>query len=162
MQRTGRIIMGLWAECSGETDFVEKNEVYVEIPEKLPDTIHQDSMWQEYGSRCIGCGRCNFVCPTCTCFTMQDIFYKDNPKAGERRRVWLPVRWTDILTLPEGTASARIRVKECVFKVLHKISDYKKRFGYHMCVGCGRCENVCPEYISYIACLQKLKEKEGK
>ena len=48
------------------------------------------------------------------------------------------------------------------FKVLHKVSDYKKRFGYHMCVGCGRCENVCPEYISYIACLQKLKEKEGK
>lgn len=68
--------------------FVEKNEVYVEIPEELPDTIHRDSMWQEYGSRCIGCGRCNFVCPTCTCFTMQDIFYKDNPKAGERRRVW--------------------------------------------------------------------------
>ena len=35
-------------------------------------------------------------------------------------------------------------------------------YAYHMCVGCGRCENVCPEYISYIACLQKLKEKEGK
>ena len=68
--------------------FVEKNEIHVEIPEKLPDAIHQDPMWQEYGSRCIGCGRCNFVCPTCTCFTMQDIFYKDNPKAGERRRVW--------------------------------------------------------------------------
>ena len=33
--------------------FVEKNEIHVEVPEKLPDTIHQDSMWQEYGSRCI-------------------------------------------------------------------------------------------------------------
>ena len=62
-------------------NFVEKNEIHVEIPENLPDIIHQDSMWQEYGSRCIGCGRC---------------------------------------------------------------------------------ENVCPEYISYVACLQKLKEKEGK
>ena len=42
------------------------------------------------------------------------------------------------------------------FKVLHKISDYKKRFGYHMCVGCGRCENICPEYISYTECLNRL------
>ena len=31
-----------------------------------------------------------------------------------------------------------------------------------MCVGCGRCRNVCPEYISYVACLQKRKKKEGK
>lgn len=46
-----------------EPTFVEKNEVHVEIPEKLPDTIHQDSMWQEYGSRCIGCGRCNLSVP---------------------------------------------------------------------------------------------------
>ena len=37
---------------------------------------------------CIACGRCNFVCPTCTCFIMQDIAYKENGRAGERRRVW--------------------------------------------------------------------------
>lgn len=45
-------------------------------------------MWDDYDSRCINCGRCNFVCPTCTCFTMQDLFYSENGKAGERRRVW--------------------------------------------------------------------------
>ena len=142
--------------------FVEKNEVYVEIPEELPDTIHRDSMWQEYGSRCIGCGRCNFVCPTCTCFTMQDIFYKDNPKAGERRRVWASCQVDGYSDIAGGHSFRQNQGERMRFKVLHKISDYKKRFGYHMCVGCGRCENVCPEYISYIACLQKLKEKEGK
>ena len=145
-----------------EPTFVEKNEVHVEIPEKLPDTIHQDSMWQEYGSRCIGCGRCNFVCPTCTCFTMQDIFYKDNPKAGERRRVWASCQVNGYSDIAGGHSFRQSQGERMRFKVLHKISDYKKRFGYHMCVGCGRCENVCPEYISYIACLQKLKEKEGK
>lgn len=142
--------------------FVEKNEVYVEIPEELPDTIHRDSMWQEYGSRCIGCGRCNFVCPTCTCFTMQDIFYKDNPKSGERRRVWASCQVDGYSDIAGGHSFRQSQGERMRFKVLHKISDYKKRFGYHMCVGCGRCENVCPEYISYIACLQKLKEKEGK
>ncbi len=27
-----------------------------------------------------------------------------------------------------------------------------------MCVGCGRCEQICPEYISYTACLSKLSK----
>ncbi len=118
-------------------------------------------MWQEYGSRCIGCGRCNFVCPTCTCFTMQDIFYKDNPKAGEWRRVWASCQVDGYSDIAGGHSFRQSQGERMRFKVLHKVADYKKRFGYHMCVGCGRCENVCPEYISYVACLQKLKEKEG-
>jgi len=44
------------------------------------------------------------------------------------------------------------------FKVLHKTLDFKKRNGYQMCVGCGRCDDVCPEYISFSGCLNKLEE----
>lgn len=42
------------------------------------------------------------------------------------------------------------------FKVLHKVLDYKQRNGYHMCVGCGRCDDICPEYISFSHCVNKL------
>ncbi len=70
-------------------EYVTKNPVQTEIPEELPAGIQNHDMWKEYTGRCIGCGRCNFVCPTCTCFTMQDIFYKDNDRTGERRRVWV-------------------------------------------------------------------------
>ena len=31
--------------------FVDKNEIHVEIPEKLPDTIDQDSMWKWFRKR---------------------------------------------------------------------------------------------------------------
>ena len=110
----------LLPECGQSTEeepvFVEKNQVQVEIPESLPENIQEDSMWQEYSGRCIGCGRCNFVCPTCTCFTMQDIFYKDNPKAGERRRVWASCQGMDILILREDIVSARVRETECVLR----------------------------------------------
>ena len=43
-------------------------------------------------------------------------------------------------------------------KVMHKIYDYEKRFGYPMCVGCGRCDDVCPEYISFSGCVNHLEE----
>lgn len=45
------------------------------------------------------------------------------------------------------------------FKVLHKVSDFRKRFGYDMCVGCGRCDTVCPEYISMSNCINKLDRR---
>jgi anaerobic sulfite reductase subunit A len=42
------------------------------------------------------------------------------------------------------------------FKVFHKILDFKKRFGCHLCVGCGRCDAICPEYISFSHILNAL------
>ena len=44
------------------------------------------------------------------------------------------------------------------FKVMHKVYDFNKRFGYHMCVGCGRCDDACPEYISFSNCINKLEK----
>ena len=48
------------------------------------------------------------------------------------------------------------------FKVLHKISDFKKRFGYQMCVGCGRCDDICPEYISFSNIINKVNDAVKK
>ena len=43
---------------------------------------------------------------------------------------------------------------------MNKIHDFEKRFGYPMCVGCGRCDAVCPEYISYANLLNQLAKEE--
>ena len=53
--------------------YVTENTVKVSIPENLTAEVAKSEIWKEYDSRCINCGRCNFVCPTCTCFTMQDL-----------------------------------------------------------------------------------------
>ena len=75
------------AEQRVEPKYVTENAVHVTIPDEIPSGIYKNSVWDEYSARCIGCGRCNFACPTCTCYTMQDVFYTDNGKVGERRRV---------------------------------------------------------------------------
>ena len=43
---------------------------------------------------------------------------------------------------------------------MHKIYDFEKRFGYPMCVGCGRCDDICPEYISYSNLVNRLAKEE--
>ena len=39
---------------------------------------------------------------------------------------------------------------------MHKIHDFNKRFGYQMCVGCGRCIHRCPEAISIVSTIEKM------
>ena len=43
---------------------VTENQVTVQVPENLTAEVAKSTMWEEYNSRCINCGRCNFVCPT--------------------------------------------------------------------------------------------------
>lgn len=144
-------------ETNIEIDFVEENDVKVNIPENLDLKVMNSSMWKEYSARCIACGRCNFVCPTCTCFTMQDIFYKDNKNVGERRRIWASCQVDGYTDMAGGHSFRLDKGQRMRFKVLHKVHDYKKRWGQHMCVGCGRCDDICPEYISFSNCINKLE-----
>lgn len=143
-------------------DYVTENQEKVTLPTQLSNDSFDDEIWQEYGSRCINCGRCNFACPTCTCFTMQDMFYQDNAKVGERRRVWASCQVDGYTDMAGGHGFRKDNKDRTRFKVMHKIYDYEKRFGYPMCVGCGRCDAICPEYISFSNLVNKLAKKEGK
>ena len=138
-------------------DYVKENDIKVKVPDNLTLDIYKSSMWDEYDSRCINCGRCNFVCPTCSCFTMQDIFYTDNGKVGERRRVHASCMVDEYTDVAGGGAYRKKNGERMRFKVMHKVFDYKKRNGYTMCVGCARCDDACPEYISYSNCINKLE-----
>ncbi|MDO4615245.1 MAG: anaerobic sulfite reductase subunit AsrA [Lachnospiraceae bacterium] len=135
---------------------VTENPVRVEIPDEIPNTVYQSKLWEEYSARCIDCGRCNMVCPTCTCFTMQDTFYTENGKVGERRRVAASCMINGYTRVAGGGEYRRTNGERMRFKVLHKISDHRKRFGYNMCVGCGRCDDVCPEYIKFSNIINKV------
>lgn len=144
-------------DCNFEVDFVKKNTISVEVPEiSNPVELSKNSIWEDYDQRCIACGRCNFVCPTCSCFTMQDIYYKENENVGERRRVWASCQVDGYTDMAGGHSFRNNKGERMRFKVMHKIHDFNKRFGYHMCVGCGRCDDACTQYISFSECIDKI------
>ncbi len=157
------VYVGAKAEQSGclgepavvKPQFVTSNDVTLAIPD-MSAAVAAADVWQEYATRCIGCGRCSVVCPTCTCFSMQDIFYKDNANVGERRRVWASCMVDGFTDMAGGHSFRKSKADRMRFRVMHKFYDYKQRFGYHMCVGCGRCDDICPEYISIVSCVNKI------
>ncbi len=110
-------------------------------------------LWSGYSSRCIACGRCNLSCPTCSCFTVRDLRFEDNPRQGERRRFWSGCYLDGFDEVSGGIVFRPSRGDRMRYKTLHKIHDFRKRFGVNMCVGCGRCEMVCPQYISFAECI---------
>lgn len=136
---------------------VTENEVKVTIPENLTNQVAKSKMWDEYDARCIACGRCTLVCPTCTCYTMQDLFYTENGKVGERRRVQASCMVDGYSTVAGGASYRKKNGERMRFKALHKVLDFRKRSGFNMCVGCGRCDDTCPEYISFSTIINKLE-----
>lgn len=138
--------------------FVEENNTVVTIPPmgSIDKTMFDHELWQEYTVRCIACGRCNTSCVTCSCFTMQDV--KFGEVFGERRRRWASCHVKEYSNMAGGHSFRKKNGERMRFKTLHKVDDFKRRFGKNMCVGCGRCDDVCPEYISFSKAINKLSQ----
>jgi anaerobic sulfite reductase subunit A len=141
--------------------FVTENKINVRVPnvDKMPAAMYEDPFWDEYTSRCIACGRCTTTCVTCSCFTTRDIYYDDNARSGERRRIWASCHVDGFADMAGGHSFRKKNGQRMRFKVFHKVYDFNRRFGRQMCVGCGRCDDNCPEYISFSSAVNRLSAK---
>ena len=145
-----------------EPVFVEKDTSPLIIPKEIDVSLFKDDIWKEYSKRCSACGRCNTSCPTCTCFTIGDVLSEDSSDSGQRRRIWSSCQVKNFGLLA-GNHDFRIPKGDRMrYKVLHKIRDFRKRTGFNMCVGCGRCDDVCPDYISMFKCIEKINQITDK
>jgi sulfhydrogenase subunit beta (sulfur reductase) len=98
--------------------------------------------WDQVAERCLTCGNCTLVCPTCFCATVEDVTDLTGDQA-ERRRVWDSCFTLGFSYIHGGTVrrSAKSRYRQWL---THKLSTWYDQFGTSGCVGCGRCITWCP------------------
>ncbi len=98
--------------------------------------------WEEVADRCLTCGNCTMVCPTCFCTTVEDVASLDG-SASEHVQHWDSCFTMDFSYLHGGSvrASPRSRYRQWM---THKLSTWWDQFGTSGCVGCGRCISWCP------------------
>jgi len=98
-------------------------------------------LWEDVAVRCLECGACNFVCPTCYCFSVKDQRRDDH---WMRCRTWDSCQYA-AFTLEASGHNPRERQRDRVKRrFFHKVSaQYFRRDGTVGCVGCGRCVKVC-------------------
>ena len=98
--------------------------------------------WDEVAERCLSCGNCTMVCPTCFCTSVEDHSSLAGDSA-ERVRVWDSCFTLDFSHVHGGSVrhSTRARYRQWL---THKLSYWIDQFGTSGCVGCGRCITWCP------------------
>jgi sulfhydrogenase subunit beta (sulfur reductase) len=103
-------------------------------------------LWEAQTKKCVLCGACNFVCPTCYCFDVVDETDLAGKK-GQRVRVWDTCHFKDFATVAGGINFRGGKVPRVKQRLYHKLCYSTEQRGVYDCVGCGRCIQFCPAKI---------------
>lgn len=128
------------------------------IPEKLP-SLYDHVVWEQFSNRCLGCGICTFLCPTCHCFDMRD---EAEGFDARRARMWDSCMFPEYTLHTSGHNPRPTRKERTRNRISHKYSYFPEKFNVIACVGCGRCTSNCPVNIDLIDVLEKTKQAEVK
>ena len=133
------------------------------LPETdIPALLYQQqesSRWHAIGERCLSCGNCTSVCPTCFCHHTTDETAL-NGKLTTRMRQWDSCfsqghSYIHGFTLRLDTS---LRYRQWL---THKFASWVEQYGRSGCVGCGRCISWCPVEIDVTEELQLIAEEAG-
>jgi ferredoxin len=105
------------------------------------DGSFEDPLWLALTEKCLGCGICSFLCPSCHCF---DIVDEEAGGVCTRKRVWDSCQFSCFTEQASGfnpRPTGRERYRQ---RIMHKFSYCMENYGRPGCVGCGRCVSECP------------------
>jgi ferredoxin len=113
--------------------------------------------WEQVARRCLACGNCTMVCPTCFCTTVEDTTNLAGDQAARTRR-WDSCFSLDFSYIHGGPvrSSTRARYRHWI---THKFAAWIDQFGSSGCVGCGRCITWCPVGIDVTEEIRSLRDQ---
>ncbi len=119
----------------------------------------ESPQWEEVASRCLTCGNCTMVCPTCYCTSTEDITDLTGEHA-ERWQHWASCYEFDF-TYIHGGSTRQSGPSRYRHWLTHKLGTWHDQFGMSGCVGCGRCIAWCPTGIDITEEMNKLARADG-
>ena len=125
------------------------------IRERLLSSFDDQEYWEKVAAKCVSCGICTLLCPTCYCFDINDELVK---KQGTRYRSCDSCAFSIYTKMPmENPREEKWqRVRQ---KVSHKYEFYPMNFDVIACTGCGRCIRLCPVNWDITQVLESLPAK---
>jgi sulfhydrogenase subunit beta (sulfur reductase) len=125
----------------------------------IMELSYDSPIWEEEGEKCLSCGACTIVCPTCPCFNIIDEL-KIGKKEGKRFRQWDSCLFKEY-SMVAGEHNFRAkRSHRLKLRFTHKLQAFVGQFGKPACVGCGRCIGTCPVNIDIETIAKRLQGEE--
>lgn len=159
----GEKLMGSFKGEVKSGDGVEKEKYLAEVAEKfnlanllkMSESSFDNPIYYNQSLRCLGCGVCSYVCPSCTCFDIQDEVVSHT---GVRIRCWDSCGFSHFTLHTSWHNPRSVQSKRWRQRIMHKFyyqPDMLKVIG---CVGCGRCSRSCPADMNIIDHLKTISE----
>jgi ferredoxin len=139
-------------EFAGPISEAGPDKKMLELKGKLEQSLAK-KIWKELDQKCIACGQCTIVCPTCFCYDVED--YSD-PEAAARTRHWGNCFHHDFSQVAGGRRELDTVKKKIYFWYTHKFVRIPHEYSLPGCVSCGRCTRACPVGIDIIKVLRAL------
>jgi sulfhydrogenase subunit beta (sulfur reductase) len=114
----------------------------------LLDLKREDPVWDELGRKCLCCGSCSMVCPTCSCFDVWDEI--PDQEHACRQRCWDACLYRSYALVAGDHNFRGDRADRVRNRYYHKQEAFVREFGMPSCVGCGRCIENCPTGINVV------------
>ncbi len=151
--RGARLLEGSGLEDAGEQQLASMESVACSAEKYLApkmaldglraklENMFDDPVWGPLTEKCLGCGVCTYLCPTCHCF---DIVDEVTDSHGARMRLWDSCQFPQFTLQASGfnprpTSKERLRQR-----IMHKFCYFPQNYAQPGCVGCGRCVVECP------------------
>ncbi len=129
----------------------------------LPDLLYRNRehpRWEEVAERCLACGSCTSVCPTCFCHDVVDAVSIAGDEAT-RTREWASC-FSEEFSHIVGTEIRGARSSRYRQWLTHKFAAWIDQFGTSGCVGCGRCITWCPVGIDVTEEIEAIRARDGE
>jgi ferredoxin len=136
-----------------------KTNVEVTILPELLDLEFESEVWQKWGDKCLSCGSCAMVCPTCYCYGVTEEVDLTFTKAVKCRNLYS----CNLLDFAAVAGDHNFRPEPHIrlkYRYYHQFKGFVEAFNQSLCVGCNRCGVACLAGIHPKAVIDDLIETE--
>jgi formate hydrogenlyase subunit 6/NADH:ubiquinone oxidoreductase subunit I len=152
-RRADQVMNDKWSSFPYRLDFDAG-----ELP-SLMGVSAKNPLWEQLAARCLACGSCNLVCPTCTCFDVADQVDL-TLKNGERVRTWDSCQLAMFATVAGGHNFRAAQAARLRHRFMRKGKYQSEATGFTGCVGCGRCAQACLVHITPVDTWNELRRSQ--
>ncbi len=108
----------------------------------LLDIEFESPVWEKWGKKCMSCGSCAMVCPTCYCYGVKETVSMDCRESQKQKQLY-SCNLLDFAAVAGGHNFRSNRETRLKYRYYHQHRGFSEAYEEPLCVGCNRCGRVC-------------------
>lgn len=142
------------------TDAYQPRMKTEDLPNLL-DIEFESDVWKKWGAKCLSCGTCAMVCPTCYCYGVTERVAMDH-RSGSKNSYLYSCNLLDFAMVAGGHNFRPAKETRLKYRYYHQHRGFVETYGEPLCVGCNRCGKACLAKINPIEVIKDLHEEGNR